>query len=160
MDDPVIYKCEMRVGGVLQLLYVGSTVRRHRRWYYEHLNENYNGHGVFGRWIHDNELAEKIIFTVLEKVPLNEDREQMKKDLRRIEFSWKHKLPPQKFMRNDGLCEQCRETRLAIKREQDLAYRERNREKERARHKLYYEKNKNQILERRRQKRLARKKSQ
>jgi len=96
-----------------EVLYIGSTIdlRNRER---QHRNPDFKCHGPFGRWLHANNLAWKVRVVVLEPMQ-HEDREQLKKLLRRQEFVWKQRLSS-KFGQNDGLCQQPEEVQTAHKK--------------------------------------------
>jgi len=115
-----------------ETIYVGSSVELLRRWR-EHNNPNYNGHGPFGKWVHQNDLTEKIGIEILETVKnWKGSRDDLKNELKRREFLWKKKYPA-KFGKMDGLFMQPYEVYRAHRNKICKASRDRNPERTRER---------------------------
>ena len=83
-----------------------------RRWNKEHLNPHYKKHADFGRWLHENNMTDKVIFMVVQKV--QGDRQEVLRN----EFLWKIKLHP-RFGILDGLKYQPVSVQMEIRRIQD-----------------------------------------
>ena len=113
VHDGVVY--QWRDFDTMECFYVGSTVNPEER-ERQHRNHKFPHHGPFGRWAHKEKMFPRMEFQVLEFVE-HEDREQLKKECRRIEFLWKQEITPS-FGQNDGLQFQPIEVRKQIRREQ------------------------------------------
>ena len=103
-----------------EILYIGSTKNKHRRFDKEHRNPKYKGHADFGKWLHSGNLA-KVRFDILETIEGLRGK-KLTHELLRKEFLWKRKLAPQKFGKLDGLSRQPLEVRRAVRKERASRY--------------------------------------
>jgi len=103
-------------------LYVGSSIHLRSR-ELEHRNPNFRNHAGFGKYIHKEGIAKKVVFTVLESVK-HDDPETRKKLCRAAEFRWKKKIPCKFCEVFDGLCLQPED----VKREHKLMKREKRKD--------------------------------
>ena len=116
----VIYAVRYLDDAESEILYIGSTKNKHRRFEKEHRNPKYKGHADFGKWLHSGNLA-KVRFDILETIDGLRGKE-LAHELLRKEFLWKRKLAPQKFGKLDGLNRQPIEVQRAARKEQASKY--------------------------------------
>lgn len=118
--NSVIYAVRYLDEAESEILYIGSTKNKHRRFDKEHRNPKYKGHADFGKWLHSGNLA-KVRFDILETINGLHGK-KLTHELLRKEFIWKRKLTPQKFGKLDGLSRQPLDVRRAVRKEQESRY--------------------------------------
>ena len=107
-------------------IYVGSSCDFVRRWFKNHLDPKYSGHGPFGKWIHSEKKADEIDVEILEEISdWSDTHEKLQHEIKRREFLWKSQFPAE-FGKMDGLYMQPKEVQREHKRKMKKAWRHKN----------------------------------
>ena len=90
--------------------YVGSSINVRNR-DKSHKSPKNKTHGPFGRMIHKEGIADDIQMRILEIVKQDGTRDELKSELKRLEYLWQEKLNP-RFGMMDGLNKQPYEVQM------------------------------------------------